>query len=46
MRLKKRQGEKSNLFASLRFCLFRAGDEKKIEKREKFLQCNVNVLAS
>ena len=51
MRVKNIYGEKSNLFAYLRFCAFCAFEEKKIENRklekwEKSPQGNVNVLGS
>ena len=55
MRLKNIEGGKSNLFAYLRFCVFCARKEKKMEnkkqkiekkKRKKSPQCNVNVLGS
>ena len=42
MRLKNIQEEKSNLFTYLRFCVFCAREEKKLEnKKKKSLQCNL-----
>ena len=41
MRLKNVQGEKSNLFAYLRFCVFCAREEKKLENKKIKSLCNV-----